>query len=91
MGETDPTVADSDSDGLCDGYCRISNTKKICNDFEGKDCVTLPYTRWEGEDKNLNGILDAGETDPLKKDTDGDGILDEQEHFNCMLEQKDNC
>jgi len=28
------------------------------------------------EDKNGNGIVDPGETDPLKSDTDGDGILD---------------
>jgi subtilisin family serine protease len=28
------------------------------------------------EDKNANGILDAGETDPCNVDTDGDGIQD---------------
>jgi len=28
------------------------------------------------EDANGNGIVDPGETDPLKSDTDGDGILD---------------
>ncbi|PIO05511.1 hypothetical protein COT47_04510, partial [Candidatus Woesearchaeota archaeon CG08_land_8_20_14_0_20_43_7] len=28
------------------------------------------------EDKNRNGIVDAGESDPYKEDTDGDGIFD---------------
>jgi hypothetical protein len=28
------------------------------------------------EDANANGVVDAGETDPLNPDTDGDGIRD---------------
>ena len=35
------------------------------------------------EDKNLNGIVDAGESDPLNPDTDGDGVLDGYD--NCTL------
>ena len=29
-----------------------------------------------GEDKNFNGTIDSGETDPCKIDSDGDGIQD---------------
>ncbi|MDK2373278.1 MAG: hypothetical protein QI197_07885, partial [Candidatus Korarchaeota archaeon] len=29
-----------------------------------------------GEDVNLNGVVDAGETDPVSNDTDGDGVVD---------------
>ncbi len=90
-GETDANRIDSDGDGLCDGFCRVASTKKVCKDYEGKDCVTLPYHRWEGEDKNLNGIRDSKETDPLSRDTDHDGILDDQELFNCILERKNDC
>ncbi len=90
-GETDPLQMDSDGDTLCDGICSISNTKRICRDLEGRDCVDLPYTRWSGEDKNLNGVLDKEETDPLKLDTDGDGILDNQEYYNCILDEGKNC
>lgn len=35
------------------------------------------------EDKNLNGIVDAGESDPLNPDTDGDGVKDGYD--NCTL------
>lgn len=34
------------------------------------------------EDKNGNGQLDPGETDPLNPDTDGDGLLDGEEDAN---------
>jgi hypothetical protein len=33
------------------------------------------------EDKDLDGILDAGETNSLKRDTDGDGVEDGEELF----------
>jgi YD repeat-containing protein len=35
------------------------------------------------EDKNLNGIVDAGESNPLNPDTDGDGVKDGYD--NCTL------
>ena len=44
-----------------------------------------------GEDKNLNGQVDEGETDPRKWDTDGNGINDEQEYFNCLLAGEEDC
>ncbi len=34
------------------------------------------------EDRNGNGVVDPGETDPLNPDTDGDGVLDGQEDSN---------
>ena len=33
----------------------------------------------QSEDRNQNGVVDPGETDPNSADTDGDGILDEVE------------
>jgi hypothetical protein len=33
------------------------------------------------EDKNGNGIVDAGETDPLNPDTDGDGKNDKEDYY----------
>lgn len=35
------------------------------------------------EDKNVNGVVDAGESDPLNPDSDGDGVLDGYD--NCTL------
>ncbi len=84
-GETDPRNKDSDGDGLCDGYCRVNNDKRICNDYQGTQCIDLPYGRWEGEDKNLNGVVDQGETDPTKWSTAGDGISDEERLYECYL------
>ena len=49
---TDPNIADTDSDGIIDGF----------------------------EDKNQDGIVDAGETDPCNIDTDADGIQDGTEN-----------
>ncbi len=91
-GETNAILRDSDGDKLCDGYCEArGGIGKVCRDNEGRDCVDVPYSRWMGEDKNLDGVVDEGETDPRKPDTDGDGILDEQEYYNCLLREGDDC
>lgn len=91
-GETDPMTKDSDKDGLCDGYCRVLVGGRICSEFKTtKSCLPKIGSKWKGEDKNLNGIVDANESNPLKIDSDGDGILDEQEYFNCLLEKKVDC
>ena len=91
-GETDPKKKDSDNDGLCDGYCRVLTGGRICSEFKTtKSCIPAVGVKWKGEDKNLNGIVDEGEFSPLKIDTDNDGILDEQEHYNCLLEKKADC
>lgn len=91
-GETNPLAADSDRDGLCDGYCRVKHLGRTCADFAApKSCIPAPAANWRGEDKNLNGIVDEGEYDPLNPDTDDDGILDETEYYNCLLEKKTGC
>lgn len=91
IGETDPTKKDSDSDGLCDGYCEVRSTQRICSDNTGNTCLNLPFKRWEGEDRNLSGSIDSGETDPRKIDTDDDGVFDHQEYYNCVLSGKATC
>lgn len=54
---------DSDNDGFCDG-----------NIAGGLD--TPFFNCFAGEDMNTNGVVNAGETDPTKADTDGDGLCD---------------
>lgn len=92
FNETDPLKKDSDGDGLCDGYCRIIVGGRLCTEFTTtKNCVPGVSVQWRGEDKNLNGKLDGNETDPLSTDTDGDGVLDEQEFFDCLIKKKTDC
>ncbi|MCR4405285.1 MAG: right-handed parallel beta-helix repeat-containing protein [Candidatus Acetothermia bacterium] len=69
-GETDPNDPDSNNDGLCDGSASLPT---------GTACTTISKSGRNGED--LDGDenpKDRGvtETDPTKKDTDGDGIDD---------------
>lgn len=58
---TNPLLADSDGDGLCDG---------------GNDVAAPVNPCVSGEDTNGNGVRDPGETDPRTADTDGDGLSD---------------
>lgn len=60
-----------DTDG--DGICNV--------DDEDDDNDGLKDTQ---EDKNNNGDVDAGETDPLDPDTDDDGYIDSQD--DCPLD-----
>jgi hypothetical protein len=90
-GETSPLLKDSDGDGLCDGYCRVFKSRKICKDNQGTSCIQVPYGRWIGEDKNLNGKIDTNETDPRVQDTNGDGVTDEQEFYKCLMDGKTGC
>lgn len=91
-GDTDPLQKDSDADGLCDGFCRVGGLGRTCADFaHTSSCDSTSGSNWRGEDKNLNGILDDGETDPTMDDSDNDGILDEQEYFNCLIEGGKDC
>jgi hypothetical protein len=57
-----PTNPDSDTDGLCDGNTTVMNGPTVV-------CVA-------GEDKNLNGDVDPGETDPCSPDSDSDTLSD---------------
>jgi hypothetical protein len=93
--KTDPNKKDTDGDGLTDDIETMvgSNTDPLKSDTDGDD---LP-DGWidlnnigikdagEYEDRNLNGVVDAGawnngngpgETDPSKADTDRDGMPD---------------
>ncbi len=92
-GETSPIQQDSDGDGLCDGNCRMAKGGRICDGFDTPStlCRTIAPGFWTGEDKNLNGQRDSGETDPLKWSTLEDGISDLQRYFQCLLRQEDNC
>lgn len=89
--ETNPRKRDSDGDGLCDGYCLTRGNRQLCRDNEGRDCIYVPYMYWNGEDRNLSGTVDTRETDPRKQDTDGDGIRDDQEYYQCLLQGRKDC
>lgn len=85
-GETDPTKADTDGDGLCDGSSVVgsctgaeglkgTDSRKVDTDDDGLcdgSIVVAPCAQSEG---NLK-------TDPTKADTDGDGIPDGIEYLN---------
>jgi uncharacterized repeat protein (TIGR01451 family) len=98
-GETDPRKADTDGDGLQDGtelgltapQGSDTNTSVFQPDADPATRTDPLKVDTDGgsvsdgiEDKNHNGKLDPGETDPLNrlddkdkdKDTDGDGIPD---------------
>lgn len=91
MGETDPQHRDTDGDGLCDGLCREYVTKRYCGDNAGRDCVDIPYGQTMGEDRNFNGKVDKGETNPTNPDSDGNGTWDQEEVYKCILEGNDDC
>ncbi|WP_158617679.1 Ig-like domain-containing protein [Corallococcus sp. CA049B] len=91
--ETDPTLADSDSDGLSDGLelgltaPQGSGTDPALFVADADPSTTTDPLKadtdnggvWDGfEDKNHNGKVDPGETNPLDAaddvDADGDGV-----------------
>ncbi len=102
-GETDPRKADTDGDGLQDGTeSGLSTPEGSGTDLTVFQPDANPSTRTDptnpdtdggsvsdgAEDKDHNGRIDAGETDPLNKaddkpvdskDTDGDGVPDATE------------
>ncbi len=90
-GETDPRGRDSDHDGLPDGIGYSGKNHKVCKDNNGAQCVTVDTGMQIGEDKNLNGTVDAGETDPTKMDSAGDGVRDDMRFYKCLLEGKTDC
>ena len=74
------------------GYCRADRGMRLCSEFaHTKDCIQTTTAQWRGEDKNLDGNVDPNESDPLKVDTNGNGVLDEQEFFNCLLQKRTDC
>ncbi len=90
LGDTDPLNMDSDRDGLCDGLCQVDRNRQYCTPDAIPRCTGYAK-RWAGEDKNLNGEVDDDEYDPLKQDTDENGILDLQEFYNCLLGGNNDC
>ncbi|MDD4319165.1 MAG: hypothetical protein PHW10_02475 [Candidatus Peribacteraceae bacterium] len=101
-GDTDPLSADSDHDGLCDGYCLVDRNRRFCTADALPRCVQYDCTpgdtacvsianRWAGEDTNLNGEVDDGETDPLKQVSFDDGIEDMARYYQCLLSGGTDC
>ncbi len=95
---------DSDGDGLIDGIedadrdgrrdATETNASEWDTDRDGLCdglCKVNNGKDLRGEDRNLNGQLDEGESDPRKVDTDGDDILDEQEFMQCLQTGGQNC
>ncbi len=74
--ETSPRLRDSDRDGLCDGVCRQRLQRR---DY------------YMGEDQNLNGMVDEGESDPRKYSTKDNGISDEIPFIQCLAAGKQQC
>jgi len=72
---TNPRLADSDADGLGD---LLEALTRPCLDPLDTDTDNdgLLDGRTTGEDKDNDGNLDAGETDPCVADTDADGLGD---------------
>lgn len=86
---TDPRKKDTDGDGLCDGLCWVGG-QRSCADFSHTtDCVVKPLAG-SGEDRNLNGSVDGGESDPRTYAT-SEGISDGHRYYQCLLEGKENC
>lgn len=89
----DPTVNDSDSDGILDGLEVLSGTDPNNSrsrpadsdrDGVGDDLETKRGTNPLAADSDRDGVSDAIEiainSDPLNPDTDDDGILDGKEY-----------
>lgn len=67
---TRPDTPDSDGDGILDGIEYRSGTNPIQRDSDVDGLI-------DGiEDKNWNGRIDVGETDPRNKDSDRDELCD---------------
>ena len=85
---TDPTSSDTDSDGISDGVEVGSAYGQPAQSSNPRDNNTDGDAFDDGdEDKNGNGILDAGETDPTRRedagDFDNDGIQNWEENLSC--------
>ncbi len=81
---TNASNFDSDGDGLPDGW--VDGWTRLANGSWGLDPTKRDGVAqaWEGEDVNLNGVLDVNETDPNSNDSDGDGMPDGWEAWNGL-------
>lgn len=81
-----PLNPDPDEDGLSDPVEISLGTNDELRDSDGdgvRDAVEIgrgspidPYTAWDEDPRNLDGDAGATTTDPLRADTDGDGLPD---------------
>lgn len=70
--KTDPDVADTDGDGLPDGIEFKIHSNPLLRDSDSDGLI-------DGlEDRNANGKVDRGETNPVDSDTDKDDLCDGQ-------------
>jgi hypothetical protein len=97
-------MRDSDGDGLIDGIedkdhdgkrdLDESDAMKWDTDEDGLCdglCKVEKGQKLRGEDKNINGEMDEGESNPILADSDGDDILDLQEVYLCELGGGTDC
>ena len=82
---TNPFDQDSDDDGLSDYLEAVVKTclSPVNSDT---DADGLPDSGAPGEDLDLDGTVDPGETDPCDPDSDDDGLLDGVEHFSSLTD-----
>jgi len=85
---TDPTARDTDGDGIDDGDEVNGAYGNPPQASDPRDNNTDGDQLDDGEeDLNGNGLLDAGETDPTRRedsdDFDGDGIQNWEENLSC--------
>lgn len=87
---TDPTSSDTDSDGINDGvevFGQYGNPA-LSSDPRNNNTDGDAFDDGE-EDLNSNGVVDAGETDPTRRedsgDEDNDGIQNWEENLSCTL------
>ena len=87
---TDPTSSDTDGDGIDDGVEVAGQYGNPAQASDPRNNNTDGDAFDDGEeDINGNGLLDAGETDPTRRedsgDEDNDGIQNWEENLSCTL------
>ncbi|MGB1819245.1 MAG: hypothetical protein ACPHK2_06445, partial [Candidatus Poseidoniaceae archaeon] len=87
---TDPTSSDTDNDGISDGVEVNGAYGNPAQASDPRDNNTDDDAFDDGvEDANSNGQVDAGETDPTRRedsgDEDNDGIQNWEENLSCTL------
>lgn len=94
---SNPTSPDTDNDGLCDGGepARVANTLTVLSSEctagildHPNDGSTPGLKLGLGEDEDGDGVVDPGETSPLKPDTDSDGVLDGVEKLGFSVDRQ---
>jgi hypothetical protein len=63
---------DTDGDGLCDGALAVDNRANPPAGVAARSCIA-------GEDRDNDGVVDLGETDPRRSDGDCDALTDREE------------